>query len=139
VCKETASLTNHFLEVSRVTYLLGVKDGTLQNARIVKRDITKNRLDLLREADFIANQFIRKHKIAKKVWQFPVVLIPLQFSEGESVVLRPVSSTDGMTAEYTKIPRKLMYELADCLLAIPGIDAVLYDITNKPPATIEWE
>ena len=135
----STSITNRFAKVNRVTYLLRSNGGKLENAHIVKCGISKNRLDLLREADYISNQFVKKDKVIKKIWQFPVILIPMRFIKGETIVLRPVSSRDGMTAQFTKMPEELMYQLTEKLLAIPGIDAVLYDITNKPPATIEWE
>jgi len=134
----STSITNNALYVNRVTYLLGAK-GILGNAHIIKCEITNDRLDLLREADFTVTRLIKRHRINKKIWQFPVILVPLQFVDGETVALRPVSSVNGMTAEYTKMPKKFTYELAEQLMTIPGIDAVLYDITNKPPATIEWE
>lgn len=134
----STAITNNILSINRVTYLLGSKQP-VEGARIVKRDITKERLDLLREADYIANNFISDKHISRKIWQFPVIIVPLQFANGETIVLRPISSTNGMTAEFTKIPKNQMMELTDLLLSVSGIDAVLYDITNKPPATIEWE
>jgi GMP synthase (glutamine-hydrolysing) len=134
----STSITNNIPEINRVTYLLKAKNG-LRLARVVKREIDKRRLDLLREADFTIRRLVSKHEISKKIWQFPVILIPLQFVDGETVVLRPVSSINGMTAEFTKIPKGLIYQIADEVVSVKGIDAVLYDITNKPPATIEWE
>jgi len=73
-------------------------------------------------------------------WQFPVVLIPLGTAAApDSVVLRPIQSVDGMTAEAVVIPDPLLSELATELLAIPGITGIFRDLTDKPPATIEWE
>jgi GMP synthase (glutamine-hydrolysing) len=73
------------------------------------------------------------------VWQFPVVLLPLSFAGGETVALRPVLSTDAMTARCADLPMDLIRAMARSVLAIPGVDAVVYDVTSKPPATIEWE
>jgi GMP synthase (glutamine-hydrolysing) len=134
----STSITNNLPGINRVTYMLKAK-RELSYARIVKCEITKGRLDLLRDADLTVRKLTSKHEINKEIWQFPVILIPLQFSRGETVVLRPVSSINGMTAEFTKLPQKLAYEITEELLANPKIDSVLFDVTNKPPATIEWE
>jgi GMP synthase (glutamine-hydrolysing) len=73
------------------------------------------------------------------VWQFPVVLAPISFGGGETVVLRPVNSEDGMTANFARLPFPFLKRVAGKIANIPGVDAVFLDITNKPPATIEWE
>jgi GMP synthase (glutamine-hydrolysing) len=95
----------------------------------------------LREADDVVLKFLEEKQLSSKVWQFPVVMIPLskKGKSGESIVLRPVNSVDGMTAEFNPLSRELMCELADRIMSLGGIDMVLLDITNKPPATIEWE
>jgi GMP synthase (glutamine-hydrolysing) len=67
-------------------------------------------------------------------------LIPLGTAEApDSVVLRPVDSVDGMTAQSVAMPNDLLDSISTELLAVPGISGVFYDLTNKPPATIEWE
>jgi GMP synthase (glutamine-hydrolysing) len=96
-------------------------------------------LALLREADAIAQTMLKDEELAADVWQFPVVLLPLTVANGQTVALRPVTSTDAMTARYADLPTDFIEELADKLCDIDGIDAVLFDVTNKPPATIEWE
>ena len=69
-----------------------------------------------------------------------MVLAPVGTPEyPDSVVLRPIDSVDGMTAQAVVMPEELLKRLAGDLLAVEGICAVLYDITNKPPGTIEWE
>ena len=76
----------------------------------------------------------------RQVWQFPVVLIPLGTPERpDSVVLRPIDSVDGMTASVVRMPQELLAEIVRELSAVPGVAGVFYDLTNKPPATIEWE
>jgi GMP synthase (glutamine-hydrolysing) len=134
----STGITNNFLSVNRVTYLLGAKEP-IQKATIIESEITKNRLDLLREADHLIQNYFKDKTISKKIWQFPVILLPLRFKDGETIVLRPISSENGMTADFTKIQRKALMEVTHLLLSVKGVDAVLYDITNKPPATIEWE
>ena len=74
------------------------------------------------------------------MWQFPVVLIPLGTAERpDSVVLRPIHSIDGMTARSVVMPQALLEEMTSQLLNISGVESVLYDLTHKPPGTIEWE
>jgi GMP synthase (glutamine-hydrolysing) len=68
-----------------------------------------------------------------------VVLLPLTRSGGETIALRPVTSVDGMTAEVAQLSAARMAELTRQLMSLDGVDAVLYDLSNKPPATIEWE
>jgi len=65
--------------------------------------------------------------------------MPLSRKGGETIVLRPVTSVDGMTAEAAQVPARRMTELARELMALNGVDAVLYDLSHKPPSTIEWE
>ena len=101
--------------------------------------LTKARADLLRKADSAMEKVVRKHKLHDAIWQFPVILLPVTFGSGESVVLRPIESQEAMTVNFYHMDKKILAEMTDALLAIKGIEAVFYDITNKPPATIEWE
>jgi GMP synthase (glutamine-hydrolysing) len=67
-------------------------------------------------------------------------MLPLGTAPGhEAIVLRPVTSRDGMTAEYARLPEPVVREIAAALATLGRVDAVLYDVTNKPPATIELE
>jgi GMP synthase (glutamine-hydrolysing) len=67
-------------------------------------------------------------------------MLPLGASPGrETIVLRPVNSRDGMTADFARLPEPVVQEIAHALAGLEGVDAVLYDVTNKPPATIELE
>ena len=109
---------------------LAIRPGTL----------TRERIALLREADDIVTRIVRKHGLYDAIWQFPVALIPLGAGPGrETLVLRPVNSRDGMTADFAKLPPAVVDELAAALGHLERVDAVLYDVTNKPPATIELE
>ena len=97
--------------------------------------------------------FIYEVDVKKEVWQCPTVLLPLSINAEkiisperkispqamESIVIRPVSSMEAMTANFTELPWDKVQELAQKILKIDGISAVFYDITNKPPGTIEWE
>ena len=112
----------------------------LSRQSVIKSAITPGRMDRLRKADAVVRQLSHDSGFDKQVWQFPVVLIPLGGGGlPDSVVLRPIDSVDGMTAQSVPMPEKLLRKMCDALLAIPGIAAVYYDLTHKPPGTIEWE
>jgi GMP synthase (glutamine-hydrolysing) len=135
-------ITNDCTAISRVVYLLTRNDLDFHDWRVVTRDVNAGRLELLRSADDLVHRMILDydHRVVERIWQFPVVLIPLVHSEtgAESVVLRPVESTDGMTASFSRLPLDLLSRIAKELHHTLKVE-VLYDITNKPPATIEWE
>jgi GMP synthase (glutamine-hydrolysing) len=102
--------------------------------------LTKVRLDRLRAADRIVREFCSATGFEKLVWQFPVVLIPLGTgAEPDSVVLRPIDSVDGMTAQSVTMRRDWLEDLTSQVLRVAGVAAVFYDLTHKPPGTIEWE
>jgi len=111
-------------------------------------EITPERVRLLQEADAIYVRKLREFGWYDKVWQAGVILLPVQ-SVGvmgdertyESVVaLRAVNSIDGMTAEWSRLPHELLAEISSEIInSIKGINRVVYDISTKPPATIEWE
>ncbi|OYW08369.1 MAG: GMP synthase, partial [Acidobacteriia bacterium 12-62-4] len=102
--------------------------------------ISPDRMDRLRHADAVVRRLSLEADFESQVWQFPVVLIPVG-GDGlpDSVVLRPIHSVDGMTAQSVVMPKPLLHRMRDALLAIPGVAAVFYDLTHKPPGTIEWE
>ncbi|HEY1218148.1 MAG TPA: glutamine-hydrolyzing GMP synthase, partial [Bryobacteraceae bacterium] len=91
-------------------------------------------------ADAIVRRISHESGFDATVWQFPVILIPLGAGGApDSVVLRPVDSVDGMTARSVSMPPALLDQMCRELMAIPEIAGVFYDLTHKPPATIEWE
>lgn len=111
-------------------------------------DITGEKLALLREADAIFIEELRNAGLYDQVWQAFVVLLPVR-SVGVmgdnrtyqwTIALRSVSSTDGMTADVSDLPLSFLKQVASRIVRqVPGINRVTYDITTKPPATIEWE
>ena len=111
-------------------------------------DITEERLRVLREADAIYIQELAKNDQYDKIWQAFAVLLPVK-SVGvmgdartyENVVaLRAVTSTDGMTADWADIPKNILGRISNRIInEVKGVNRVVYDISSKPPATIEWE
>jgi len=128
------------MDVNRVAYCLDPLVD-LDALRVHPAFLTKDRVDLLREADAIAHQVLESDRSTHDVWQFPVILIPVSQKESsrESVVLRPVRSIDGMTAEFAKLPIPTLQRMAREILKFDQVDLVFFDVSNKPPATIEWE
>jgi GMP synthase (glutamine-hydrolysing) len=137
----STEITNQATDINRVTYCLTEKHFEPGEWRIKRAFLSPERIELLREADNIVMRFMERHGLLREIWQFPVILVPLarRGGAGDSVVLRPVDSIDGMTAQYSKLEMSLLRELAGEIMALEGVDAVLVDVTNKPPATIEWE
>jgi GMP synthase (glutamine-hydrolysing) len=112
----------------------------VREMRVRASALTRERLARLRGADAIVRRLSHSSGFDRQVWQFPVVLIPLGAEAApDSVVLRPVDSVDGMTAQSVGMPEVLLRSMAAELLAVPGVGGVFYDLTHKPPATIEWE
>jgi GMP synthase (glutamine-hydrolysing) len=133
-------LCNVHTETNRVIVLLAAgSEVRLEDARIRRASITRKRVDILRKADFLVRMAMEETGLTDAVWQFPVVLAPICFGSGESVVLRPVNSEDGMTANFARLPLPFLMRVAREVANVLGVDAVFLDITNKPPATIEWE
>jgi GMP synthase (glutamine-hydrolysing) len=114
-------------------------DWDLGKARVLPAKLARKRLDTLRDADWIVRSMMDEAGMTDSVWQFPVVLIPVAQKTGDSVVLRPVNSVDGMTANFAHLPFEILRTMADKIAGLPGITAVFLDCTDKPPATIEWE
>jgi len=110
--------------------------------------ITKERLDVLREADAIFINELHKSGWYKKTWQAFVVLLPIQTvgvmgderTYENVVALRAVDSVDGMTADWTELPHKLLSAVSTRIInEVKGVNRVVYDVSSKPPSTIEWE
>ena len=134
-------ITNAHRAINRVALVAYRRGGRgLAALSIHPATLTRERIALLREADDLVTRIVRKHGLYDAIWQFPVAMLPLGSAPGrETIVLRPVNSRDGMTADFAVLPPAVVDELATSLAALPPVDAVLYDVTNKPPATIELE
>lgn len=143
-------------EVREIGRLLGLPEELIERhpfpgpglAVRVVGDITKEKLELLREADAIFIEEIRNAGVYNDIWQAFAVLLPVK-SVGvmgdmrtyeSTVALRAVTSVDGMTADWAKLPYELLAKVSNRIInEIRGINRVVYDISSKPPATIEWE
>lgn len=111
-------------------------------------DVTAEKVRILQEADFIFIQGLRDYGLYDKVWQAGAILLPVQ-SVGvmgdertyeSAIALRAVLSTDGMTADWAKLPYEFLgYVSNEIINKVRGVNRVVYDISSKPPATIEWE
>jgi GMP synthase (glutamine-hydrolysing) len=134
-------ITNEHRSINRVALIVHRRQGQgVAGLAIHPATMTRERIALLREADATVTRIVRKHGLYDAIWQFPVGMIPLGAAPGrETIVLRPVHSRDGMTADFARLPAAVVDELAASLAQLDRVDAVLYDVTNKPPATIELE
>jgi GMP synthase (glutamine-hydrolysing) len=112
-------------------------------------EVTFERLELLRKADLIARAELKSAGLDRTIWQCPVVLLADVRSVGvqgdgrtygHPIVLRPVSSEDAMTADWSRIPYDVLERISTRITnEVPGVNRVVLDVTSKPPATIEWE
>ncbi len=111
-------------------------------------EITKKRLDVLREVDAVLQEEIRASGYYRKLWQSFAVLLPIKsvgiMGDGRTyeniVAIRAVTSKDAMTADWAKLPHKLLGKISNRIInEVRGVNRVVYDISSKPPSTIEWE
>ncbi|NRQ34945.1 glutamine-hydrolyzing GMP synthase [Nonomuraea sp. NN258] len=112
-------------------------------------EVTKDRLDLLREADAIAREELSRAGLDREIWQCPVVLLADVRSVGvqgdgrtygHPVVLRPVTSEDAMTADWARVPYDVLSRISTRITnEVSDVNRVVVDVTSKPPGTIEWE
>ncbi len=131
-------LANSLREINRA--VIAVSPEKIDSIKLLRATLTKERIALLREADGIATSIVEKHGLANVIWQFPVVMLPLQVNaQGEAIVLRPIESREAMTASFFEMPSAVLGEIAGKIMQLGGIGAVFFDVTHKPPATIEWE
>ena len=143
-------------EVRKVGLALGLPDFILKRhpfpgpglaIRLLGK-MTREKLEILKEADDIFIEGLKKHGLYDSVWQAGVILLPVQ-SVGvmgdertyeNAVVLRAVGSTDGMTADWSHLPYEFLGLISNEIInRVKGINRVVYDISSKPPSTIEWE
>ncbi len=156
----STSLTNRIREVNRMVLEIGTSSAgkstvteanTKANSAVspslssdakpylpVAAECDAEHLKFLREVDDLCTQFLITENLYSEIWQMPVVLLPLEYSGKPVIVIRPVVSSEAMTARFATIDFNLLKKLWTILEAA-GVGALLYDITHKPPGTIEWE
>jgi GMP synthase (glutamine-hydrolysing) len=112
-------------------------------------DVTAERLELVRAADAILREEIRRAGLDRDLWQYYAALLAGVRSVGvmgdgrtyqHPVVVRAVTSEDAMTADWARLPHEVLERISSRIIAeVPGVNRVVYDVSSKPPATIEWE
>ena len=111
-------------------------------------EITRERLDILREADEIVKEEMQKGRLWDKVWQSFAILLPVKTvgvmgderTYEHVIAIRVVHSQDGMTADWVKLPYRILETMSNRIInEVQGVNRVVYDISSKPPSTIEWE
>jgi len=111
-------------------------------------DVTEEKIRILQEADDIFISALKEKDLYHHVWQAATILLPVQTvgvmgderTYENVIALRAVNSVDGMTADWSKLPHDFLAMVSSAIInKVKGINRVVYDISSKPPATIEWE
>ena len=137
----SSQITNSCSLVNRtVIKLYQNPDVKLEDMKLTEGYCDKNRLDQTREADNIVLTLLHREGWYSKIFQHLTINLPYASQKDHcSIVLRPVSSEDVMTARFAHLPQELVKEMVKEIALLPYVDAIFYDLTNKPPATFGWE
>ena len=143
-------------EVRRVGRTMGMSESILGRHPFpgpglgirILGDITAEKVSILQEVDAIFIEGLKKYGLYDKVWQAGAMLLPVnsvgvmgdERTYEKCVALRAVESTDGMTADWVNLPYEFLQKVSNTIInRVKGVNRVVYDISSKPPATIEWE
>ena len=135
----SSNITNATNSINRVLLLLNPQAKLEFNLARSSKTLSQDRITMLQEIDDIVMQHIKNTGIYDDIWQFVIALATIGNNHFESIVLRPVASKEAMTASFYRMPKTILHDITRKILATKQIDYIFYDITNKPPATIEWE
>lgn len=136
----SSAITNAVRETNRVLWLISPERADFSDAQLLPTTLTPQRTQLLQEIDDVVQSFTREAGIEPDIWQFPVVLVPFGTDGKESIVLRPFQSRDAMTLNVYHMDLRLLAELVARLQQFSQyISFIFYDLTHKPPGTVEWE
>lgn len=134
--QHSTELVNRFKVINRVVWQVGSVSDSIPELKA--QYATKENFDILRKFDNICTEFLQEHDLYEKIWQMPVVLTPLTVEGKPCIVMRPVNSSEAMTANFAEIDHNLLKGLWERFMA-EGAGSLWYDVTHKPPGTIEWE
>jgi GMP synthase (glutamine-hydrolysing) len=138
-CQATVDLVNEINGINRCVRLFA--PHMVDRVFPIHAEVTRARLEVLRRADRIVFETLKKHALLEEIWQCPVVAVPVAVSESktELIVVRPVYSQRAMTAGPARLSEAIMTELSERIGALDTVWGVALDVTAKPPGTIEWE
>ena len=140
LAKFSTKITNTYKEINRVVKVCWVRKTHPTFRQTPNQYLTKGRLELLREIHTDVTEIIKKAKLYNKIWEFPIILLPIGITDtGQSVVLRPIDSREVMTVTFYRLQKKILNAIIKKIATRKEIDAIFYDVTNKPPATVQWE
>lgn len=136
--KISTQITNTIKTINRV--IMGLHLTTKPVYTLKTSYVTEKRLNKLRQADHLVNTIIHETGEYQSIWQMPIVLLPLVNENGdECLVLRPIASKEAMTARFYPMRSKTIEKIIVAVSQIKGIGDIFFDVTHKPPGTIEWE
>lgn len=132
-----AGLANHHRSINRA--VLQLQGGALTKGAAHTAYLTPKRVQLTRAADHIVTEELKRGRVYSKLWQCPVILAPFGYRGGESVIIRPFESREAMTGQAEVLPAAVVRRIVQRLGNLKAIDYIFYDLTDKPPGTVEWE
>lgn len=132
----STDIANRFKTINRVVYQIGSISNSAPT--LISQYATRENFDTLRKFDNICTEFLRQNNLYERIWQMPVVQVPLTSNNKPCIVMRPVNSTEAMTANFAEIDKTMLQKLWRKFES-NGAGSLWYDVTHKPPGTIEWE
>jgi len=134
-----SDIANSISDINRVLISVSRKNIP-EKFTVEKTEMTKSRIKTLQKCDAIVRNAIFGRSDCSHIWQFPVVLAPAFVNKKESIILRPIESENAMTAIAAPLPNDVLEKIIlEIQKEVPEIESIFYDLTGKPPGTIEWE